>query len=254
MRPPESLELRLERVKYLCGARDELLKRQDDRRSIVERYSGGELSIHMHIDFAPVGQSCAIYVPAAYLSEGAHRAALPLDVSYNRRHYYGPLPVLVGIRDVPEPGQPTELRSLVWLAPLNRCDVFDPDSFEKSADILGPEIFAILDRKLRASLFNLGVEQGQIEDEIIKSRAKVVDSLPDENPQHGWHSGEIPGRFYEQLVRLNLETKCNLLILGIPEGLSPAFDVRQVFSCARYPKVGSMEEWVRACHGGEGRL
>ena len=72
-----------ERVKDLSDVSDELLERLDYRRSIFERYERDELSIHVHIDYAPVGRLCAIYLPSLNGAEGADGADLPFDASMN---------------------------------------------------------------------------------------------------------------------------------------------------------------------------
>lgn len=252
------LELRLERVKNVCRARDELLKRQDDRLPIFERYCGGAISIHMHIDFGAIGQFCALYLSTTDSSEGTDSATLPVDVSHKRCCYYGPLLVLVGIRDIPELTQPgkrlsTEVRSSGWLAPLDCCDLFVRESFKVGAvnDMSAPTVFIVLDRKLSTKLLDPSTEERQVENEVIERGAKIVDGFSHEHAEHGWQSWEIYRGVSNQLVRLKLETEGNLLLVGIPEDLAPTFDVRQVFSCPRYPKIGGHEKWI-VPFGGQG--
>jgi len=61
---PESLELRLERLKRLGNLRFDFLKGLYDRRSLIEQYESGDTHICMH--FSAAGEFCAYYRAAGF--------------------------------------------------------------------------------------------------------------------------------------------------------------------------------------------
>ncbi|MFY9527740.1 MAG: hypothetical protein WAR24_02415 [Candidatus Acidiferrales bacterium] len=161
------------------------------------------------------------------------------------RLYHGPLPVLVGVRDVAEAGEPFEfspvlIQSLAWLAPLNLCDIVRVESREIGSidDMSSPAIVRTLYRKLRSVLLRSPSEQCKIEDEVIERRSEVVDSLADEDTEQRRHLDECIGFIQRQLVSLRVETKENTLLAHLPAELhDTTLKIIEMAVCPLYPVI-----------------
>lgn len=181
-----------------CG---DLVNYGYDRSSIAERYLWENVSCHVHIrlkcsDRCPnPHEYCAEFYPVVKVrhleanrllknpcgEEEAGRAALD---PATRHHHYGRKPVLVGVRQIPEhlegmkvqPDGKLLVESVVWLKPLDQCDVGGVNFFEAALDGFRPIFRVANDGELgRARLVDLsvGVVQGELEHEIVQHFAEV---------------------------------------------------------------------------------
>ncbi len=129
-----SLEFRIERSKQVSNLEFELLQRLYDRRSIAERYTKGEVSLHMHIQQISGAIFCAVYMSRnTFEFTGSMRRNFNNALGQvNKR---SEMPMFVWIREKCQEMRPCS--SFVRLQSLNTCDMFDAESFQKGISRFG---------------------------------------------------------------------------------------------------------------------
>jgi len=231
------LELRLETIKSLDNVEYKLLKCLYNGRSILENYLERENVLHVH---GLVGEEgfCAIYLRA----------------DNNRTIYKGKSSVLVGIGDISKPFRP--LAIIERLQPLNSCDVFRANSSEVFAS---PRIFdvtdsgikrfwRVLDWKLRSLYLLLGIEAGQLINEVIESSPKVIDDFADKDAEffrnRDWASSDIADiNEFTPFDRTpyTLIINGNTINIMLAKDLNPSFQITEVFACPIDPLINAIQ-------------
>jgi hypothetical protein len=231
------LELRFETIKSLDNVEYKLLKCFYNRRSILGNYLKREKVLHVH---GLVGEKgfCAIYLRA----------------DNNRAIYNGKSSVFVGIGDISKPFRP--LATIERLQPLDSCDVFRANSPEKftfplsfdATDSVVKCFWKVLDWKLRSLYLLLGIEAGQLINEVIKSSPKVIDDFADKNAEFlrngDWATSDIADinefiPFDRTPYRLVINGNTINLILA--KDLNPLFQVTEVFACPIDPLISAIQ-------------
>lgn len=243
------LELRLETIKSLDNVEYKLLKCFYNGRSILENYLKRENVLHVH---GLVGEKgfCAIYLRA----------------DNNRTIHNDKSSVLVGIGDISKPFRP--LATIERLQPLNSCDVFRANSSEKfifplssdATDSVVKCFWRVLDWKLRSLYLLLGIEAGQLINEVIESSPKVIDDFADKNAEFfrngDWATSDIAGinELMFDMVPYTLIINGNTINLILAKDLNPSFQVTEVFACPIDPLISAVQRvhTLYYHYGGEG--
>lgn len=156
---PLSLYERIELIEHFGNAQLKYLKRLYDRRPIPKRYLENELEIHLH--FAAHGDRGSLCVVCH--RTGARECGNETSVLvYVRQNLKGPNPVA----------------SVVRLQPLEQCDVFVADAFEKGRAVSLEELWRIVNRKLNAGISRkAGIRLRELNDEIVETAPQCVGEL-----------------------------------------------------------------------------
>jgi hypothetical protein len=232
-----SLEPRLETIKSLDDFEYKLLKRFYNGRSILENYLKRENVLHVH---GLVGKKG---LRATYLRANNNRAI-----------HNGKSSVFVGIGDISKLSRP--LATIERLQPPDSCDVFGANSSEKftlslsfdTTDSTVEIVYTVLDWKLRSLHLLLGIEAGQLINQVIKSGTKVIDDFADKNAEllrHGdWTASDIAD--INELTPFNrapytLVINSNTTYLILAKGTNPLFQVIEVFTRPIDPLISAIQ-------------
>jgi hypothetical protein len=164
------LEQRLELLNQLGALKLQYLKRLYERKPVWERYLGGEL---LHVHGSNVNAS--IGVCATFQRDTNTPDILcPLD---------NKMRMLVFVGQNPQTCKP--IRTIVRLNPLEQCDVYVADAFEKCITMTPKRLFAIFNRELdeMADLLRAGVLEGNQCRKIIEGRTEAIGELADDHPK-----------------------------------------------------------------------
>lgn len=249
MRPPKSNGRRgirggrkiwQEMIQDTSDAGLQVLKQLYDRRPLCQRYVTGEVAVHVHVNFPPVGQYCASYLTASLSRERARRPLLPEHLAADLDRRDEPLFVFVSVGDLAQPSGPAA--SAVRLIGLKACHVFDADSFEKGRAPSLPTVCRLLNSKLRAGLPRSGVEPRHLEDQIVQGASLVVDDLPGYDAPN---CGDRDWRLVrDQLIRVRVKIKGDFLTCFCEEGIDPRFEIRQMMACPTDAEIRRRERMI----------
>jgi len=227
MSAPDTLKVRLERLKHASNLRLDFLKRLYDRRSVGELYCSGESNLHIH--FRTVGSYCATYC-AGHITEVVKM--VPVN-DVNREFTIGLSgnkgPVLVGVGQVFENGRP--VTSTVRLQRLDCCNMCGIESVEPSS-IYPPfkSLSLVFDRKLGAIYDEPGIENRKFIDQIIERRPEIITNFSDQDAK-----AVVEGEFhvpYDDLIRVfRIGLNQNHLHLFAPPSSGMPYKISKVFFC-----------------------
>ena len=227
------LELRLEHAKRLGNLQFQLLQSVyiHDGRSIAELYMNGEAVLHIH-----------------GLTSDYRFCATLRNAIYDGGFGYSKPPVFVRIGQFSEGACP--VASVIRLQPLNYCDMFAADSFEKGTTPSLETFYGILNRKLRA-VFNLaGVQACQLIDEVIQSSSQVVSDFPNEDFNNVGHWLNVESCTTHDVLdfftffrdeRLWFAFNNNVITHSLAECIDHTIQIRQVYACLSNPLISAIE-------------
>jgi hypothetical protein len=226
---------RIELANYIANLRMKNLQRFADRRSIVEKYIGGDVSIHAHthcshsIIDAPENGLCLCY--RSIVPSEVH--ALGHEVANNGQLHE--LPVFVYVR---KSVQKLKIRSVVRLEPLDHREVFIGEMYETARPILGEEPWLVIDRKLSSILDRTRIDASENEDNMIKRGAKMENNLTDQNEQ----TRQCFTIDREKLLSGCVLTVGNLdLEMTFTKFAGECLQLRQLFACPFNPELGLLK-------------
>jgi hypothetical protein len=187
-------------------------------RNLAEHYREGLLDAHIHVcsganpEMAEARDFCTILHSYPGLHFDAHTDHGIAGFEHHRprradRDHWCQEAVLIGVAQFPEPEQGiADLPSVVWLNALDHCPVSRIDAIEALLPDLGFEDRPrVADRKLSLVAVT-APQQGELTNDVIQRRAKVVGYLADQDPETErrlgyWLQGNeiddrIPGLFF----------------------------------------------------------
>ena len=223
---------RIELANYIANLRMKNLQRFADGRSIIEKYIGGNIAIHVH--FAESGSDspndgvCLRYRSiSSQINAGSHEVA--------GSGQSDELPVFVNVR---QSVQKFEIRSMVGLESLDHCEVFVGEMFETARPILGEELFSVIDRKLSSILDRTGINPRENEDDIIECSAEMKNHLTDKD-EHIRQRLLVAGKIL--LPNSILTVGAVDLDFSFTQSGSERFQLRQLFPCPFNPELGLLK-------------
>jgi len=230
------LELRLETIKSLAHFEYQLLKCFYNGRSISENYLKTLNMIHVHGMFDGRG-FCARY----------------LNCNTNRAFKETQFPVFVRVGNNSKSFRP--FTSIARLQPLDSCDVFRaysseiftfPLSFDATTSLV-KLFYKVLNWKLRSLYLLLGIEVGQLINEVIESSPKVIDDFAHDDTIYSW--GEFWGEFKDKkgnrisppLRPYKLCLFGSTLEILLDKDTDSSFQIQQVFICPTEPLISAIQ-------------
>ena len=214
------LELRLKYIEDMSNIQHELLKSFYDRRPLTERYLDGSVAIHWHV-FTSENSFCLTWVKAD--------SNWVLDSSE--------MPMFVWVGKVSEELRP--VAALRRMQPLEHCNVFSSQS-AKMPQIFPKVLFRIYNNKLRILYDCLGIEAGQLINQVVQGFPQVLYGVSDEpaNPQRSgtvnWEAGGAERHFHLSSSDIHdslLILQGNVISYRFSEGLNLRSESVQVFPC-----------------------
>ena len=230
--PLTPLELRLEVSKRISNLQLNYLKRLGDRRSIIERYCGGEAELHIHI--AMNRMMCATYRFGNCGERDGIRFVEPMGKMDGPATFdVCEFPVLIWIGNVSEGPRP--VTSCVRLQPLDCCYMSGVDALEPARlNTTIKSLFGVFDGELRHFLLAAGIQLCEFKDEIIERVPEVVCDLADENADDKGRP-DTPACVHDLIMRkLWLELKDDSILLFVEPLVDPALQISKVFLCPTY--------------------
>ncbi len=247
------LELRCEIRKYVSNLLMHLLKCLYDGHSIIESYKKGDVELHEH-------WGCKSRVRSSYDDEQTlnpngcedicgvitARALDPMVMLMDDE-----MPMLVWVGDGSE--SPRPINSVVRLQPLNACRMRVADASEVG---LAPSLesrWLALNRELSSVLRRAGVEDSQLENEVVQSAPEIVDDLTHQDRDlDGDRALRSSNRDWNERVRgmkrllgkIHLRCVLGDLILSVDEVPDDLFQLRKVFHCPVKPSISSIEGMI----------
>jgi hypothetical protein len=161
--------------------------------------------------------------------------------------------MLVRIGDISKLSYP--LATVERLQPLNSCDVFRANSFEKftfpfnfdATDSAVKCFWRVLDWKLRSLYVLFGIEASQFINEVIESSPKVINDFTDKDAEffrnRDWASSDIAdiNELVFDMVPYTLIIDGNTINIILAKDLNPSFQVTEVFACPIDPLISTIQ-------------
>jgi hypothetical protein len=214
---PDSLELRLERIKRLGNLELDFLKRLYDRRPVRELYEEGSYDLHVHA--VADGERICIRLKAdrtAYGNVGLCRSQPSMLVWVGN--------VLQGCRPVV---------STIRLQPLDSCFVRGVHSAEPSSLHPSREVtVSAFDGKLCHREIEAGIEAGETEHKIVEGSAEIVANVSNDSahPRRDIRCFEV-GICASPPFKLHLDWGATIDL----DGADDSFKLINVIACPAYP-------------------
>ena len=234
----DSLELRIERINSLANMRLKLFECFNNKRPIIERYLTGDFVVHLH-GLARDYRFCLVC-----------RARSDEERAIND----GEMPMLVWIREFPEYQRP--VASVARLQCANQCDMgitdsakihaFPPPVADQSYTA-NESLAGVFDRKLCALYDLLGIQTGQLIDEVIQGTAQIVDNLSNKDADSQGYRAEFLFRkrvckyIHDGLLRLTIENSSSCDYWASQELTDHALKITQVFAAPSDPLVRAIQ-------------
>ena len=217
----------------------EYLKRFADRRSVVDQYLGAMVHIHAHFAHSLIN-SCqdGVCLRLGEMESQVHSGG----TERTRSAPVDEMPVFV---HVGEPIEKLEVRSSVWLEPLDECDVFFREMFETACPIARKVLWLRIDRKLSTILLSSRIDASADKNDVIKRCTKVKDDLADQEQPARRFRPHIPEEFVQSalnLVRGRFVLRESGIEYAFPDVAKNRFQLRQLFFCPCIPEMGLLKK------------
>jgi hypothetical protein len=232
-------EDRVELANYIAHLRMEYLKRFADRRSIVDQYLGAAIHIHAHFAHALIDcRHNGVCLRLGRMESQIH----PGRTESTRSRPMGEVsvPVYAG-----EPIEKLEIRSLVWLEPLDECDVFVGEMFETACPILLKELWLRIDRKLSAVLLFSRIDTGTDKNDVVQRGTQMKDDLANQEQPSRRFCPNIAKEFFQgalDLIGGQFVLRESGIEYTFPNAVKNCFQLRQLFFCPSITEVRLLKE------------
>src|SRR6266850_347834 len=231
------LKFRLETSKRVSNLRLDLLKRIYDGYSIIEGYEEHKVKLHVHGVMA--ARSDSVINEQTLNADGLKNVCGVITAADLDAGFVGldsKVSMLVRVRKGSQ--EPYPVSSFVRLQALDSCDMNIIDSLESGFGLSLELLFRVCNEKLSTALHNVGIEDSELIDQVVKARPEMEKNFANKNTDFRG-DGAFRSCDLNLVARLEIDLCATLggFVFAVNEGFSSGFQLRKVFHCPVEPDI-----------------